>query len=45
MDAATERFGRGAVTQASLLGRSGRRSIERELQGEVQHPRLGDDGP
>jgi DNA polymerase IV len=35
MDAATERFGRGAVTQASLLGRTGRRSIERELQGEV----------
>jgi DNA polymerase-4 len=35
MDAATERFGRGAVTQASLLGHGGRRSIERELQGEV----------
>ena len=45
MDAATERFGRGAVTQASLLGHGGRRSIERELQGEVQRPRHGDDGP
>ena len=35
MDAATLRFGRGAVTQASLLGRTGRRSIERDLQGEL----------
>jgi DNA polymerase IV len=35
MDAATQRFGRGAVTPASLLGRGGRRSIERDLQGEV----------
>jgi DNA polymerase IV len=35
MDAATQRFGRGAVTQASLLGRTGRRSIERDLQTEL----------
>jgi DNA polymerase-4 len=35
MDAATERFGSGAVTPASLLGRSGRRSIERDLHSEV----------
>ena len=35
MDAATQRFGRGAVTQASLLGRGGRRSIERDLQSEL----------
>ena len=43
MDAATQRFGRGAVTPASLLGRGGRRSIERDLQGEVQRPGAGAD--
>lgn len=36
MDAASARFGRGAVTPASLLGRSGRRSIERDLRTEVR---------
>ncbi len=35
MDAVSERFGRGSLTQASLLGREGRRSIERQLQEEV----------
>jgi hypothetical protein len=35
MDAASERFGRGAVTQASLLGHTERRSIERRLQQEI----------
>jgi DNA polymerase-4 len=44
MDAATERFGRGAVTQASLLGHGGRRAIERDLQGEVQRRPIAEDG-
>lgn len=44
MDEASKRFGRGAVTPASLLGRDGRRSIERELQGEVQRRSPGEGG-
>ena len=43
MDAATQRFGRGAVTQASLLGRGGRRSIERDLQSELNRRDSGVD--
>ena len=43
MDAASQRFGRGAVTQASLLGRDGRRSIERKLQEELHRRDSGVD--
>jgi DNA polymerase IV len=43
IDAAVQRFGRGAVTQASLLGREGRRSIERSLQQELKRPDGGVD--
>jgi DNA polymerase-4 len=43
MDAASERFGRGAVTPASLIGRDGRRSIERQLQEELNRPDGGVD--
>jgi DNA polymerase-4 len=43
MDAASQRFGRGAVTQASLLGRDGRRSIERQLQEEMNRRDSGVD--
>ncbi len=43
MDAASERFGRGAVTPASLLGRGGRRSIERQLREELDSSDSGVD--
>ena len=40
IDAASQRFGRGSLTQASLLGQNSRRSIERRLQEEL-HRRDG----
>jgi len=43
MDAVAERFGRGTVTQASLLHHGDRRSIERDIQSEVSRPVRGVD--
>jgi len=43
MDAVAERFGRGSVTQASLLLHKNGRSIERDIQAEVSRPVRGVD--
>jgi DNA polymerase IV len=41
MDAAAHRFGRGAVTQASLLNRGSGRTIERDLAADARRSRPG----
>jgi DNA polymerase IV len=41
MDAAAQRFGRGAVTQASLLNRGTGRTIERDLAADARSKRSG----